>query len=93
MQFLLRLFYVYLGFCKSTDILCTHHVNSLADCAQLSLQSGMCAGFKYRPSNGNLPNCVNFKKMEDCREDTPFTSGKNVDWKFYKVVHKGKVRK
>ena len=81
--------FTHTGFCHSTDILASHHVDSLLDCGQLSLQSETCGGFKYRPGNDNLPNCVNFKKIENCTEYAPTSNG-NADWKFYQAVHKQK---
>ena len=83
--------FIFIGFCYSTDILASHHVDSLLDCGQLSLQSETCVGFKYRPGNDNQPNCVNFKKIENCLESAPTSNG-NADWKYFKAVHK-QVRK
>ncbi|CAB4000045.1 Hypothetical predicted protein [Paramuricea clavata] len=74
------------GYCYSTDVLSTHHVESLTHCAgQLGLKLETCIGFKYRTTNDNLPNCERFKKMENCSECAA-TSSKNGGWKFYKAV-------
>jgi hypothetical protein len=75
-----------IGCCYSTDVLSTHHVESLTHCAgQLSLKLETYVGFKYSTTNDNRPNCERFKKMENCSERAA-TGSKNEGWKFYKAV-------
>jgi hypothetical protein len=78
-----------IGFYLETELLSTHHVNSLSGCGQQSLAEGTCVGFKYRPSHDNEPNCKSFKKMKKCSKCA--AAGSNDAWEYYKAVESKQV--
>ena len=73
-----------IGCCYATDVLSTHHVESLNYCGQLSLAQEKCVGFRFRSANDNQANCESFQNMENCSK----CETSNGDWKYYKSFNK-----